>query len=222
AAVVAGAVVGFVAGSVVDVLGDRPLSQEEIDRLYEDYRALWWAVAKGFRPDGYRLIEDPELPMRPLDSHTCSVPNVWYGPSKEHDMVLALGGNAWKTTQRSLGWVNDEKGYAMVVHMVFTTFDLGRGPLARPEGNSLRDFNSFRAEYHFVGTRDNIIYFFQMLPLPDSKAGTTHYSLEWLGDCRNFIDEFRQFVDNPPPELLLECRKYIDEYGQYVGLTGSG
>jgi len=170
------------------------------DEMYEEYRAMWWSVAQGFCPDGFRLVGKPDTP---LDSHSFAAPVEWYGPSAPYAEGLFYKQDCWRTTQRSLGWVNDEEGYGIVVHMVFTEGDWGRGALAFPVGNSLygpapelTPLNLFPPEWHFVGTRDNVVFFFQLLPLREVQVESTSIPpREWITRCCRFIGEFRQFLD---------------------------
>ena len=63
---------------------------------------------------------------------------------------MVLNNNAWYATQRSLGWANDGMGFAVAVHIVFTTMDLGRGPLAFPIGNQIWDVTGVGETGHAV------------------------------------------------------------------------
>jgi len=164
------------------------------DEMYEEYRAMWWSVAQGFCPDGFRLIGKPDTPN---DSWTEVVPPEWYAPSGPHTDALIYKQDCWRTTQRSLGWVNDVEGYAIVVHMVFTEGNWGRGPLACPVGRAVPHVDlpqyPFRDDWHFVGVRDNLIFFFQLLPYGQMEP--TSYPHEWINRCYQFIGELRQFLD---------------------------
>lgn len=188
-----GIALGYAAHATICELRTAVVGQSTKDEMYESFRQVWWAIAEDYCPDGYRLIGGPDTPN---DSHTVVVPNLWYGDGGRYDQTLTLDKDAWRTTQRSLGWVNDEAGFAIVVHMVFTTKDLGRGPLAFPTGNSIRRTRIFRPDWHFVGTRDNLIFFFQVLPLDEETvAGFTRYPNEWVESCYEFLEEFRRFLD---------------------------
>lgn len=159
------------------------------DEMYEDFRAMWWSISEGFCPEGFRVVGRLDSPV---DSHSVVVPPEWYAPSPEAS-ALVYEQDYWRTTQRNLGWVNDTEGYAMIVHMVFTDKDWGRGPLAFPTANALADIDSFRADWHFVGTRDNVVFFFQMVPLDPSLS--TQYPRDWIERCFDFVGEFRQYLD---------------------------
>jgi len=159
-------------------------------QMYEAYRDMFRSVAQSFCPDDLRLVGNTD----PLTAHSCVVPPEWYGPTAPHASSLLYEGHPSRPTQHSLGWVNDEEGYVIIVHMVFTKTDLGRGPLAFPSCNALVSPDAFRPDWNFVGTRDNVVFFFQLAPLEGVELA--EYPNEWVERCCLFIEELRQFLDD--------------------------
>ncbi|MEW6308581.1 MAG: hypothetical protein AB1492_05990 [Bacillota bacterium] len=158
-----------------------------VDQLYEEYRQLWFDLGTDFRPAGYRLLGKPP---RLGDSSTRSAPRDWYRPEGPHSDWLILPGDLWRTTQRTLEWAHDN-GAAIVVEILFTTHNQGRGPLAMLGG----DPTVFRPDWHFLGARDNLIFSFQLLPLDRTWAGRG-YPPEWGMLIEPFIGAVRTFLDD--------------------------
>ncbi|MEW6308546.1 MAG: hypothetical protein AB1492_05815 [Bacillota bacterium] len=163
-----------------------------VEQLLEEYRQLWLALGTDFRPEGYRLLGEPP---DPLSSYTSSVPLHWYKPDGMNRDWILLHEYSGQTIQRSLAWAHDD-GAAIVVHILFTTQDLGRGGLANAVGNhGLRDRSVvFRPDWHFIGVRDNLIFCFQLLPLDKTWAGTS-YPRAWLVLIDSFVGDVRKFLD---------------------------
>jgi len=194
-ALVAGLVSGYVASSAVS----RGLFNDEarFNARYQKFRRMAWEVSQGFCPDGYRVLGKPE---QPADSFVVMVTSGWYGNGNEYNTAvpLALGQNGWLTTQVGLAYVRDECGYAITVHMVFTPQDLGREALALPVAGLARGAGGVvPPDWRFVATRDNVLFFFQVVPVLDKDAGgaTESYPIEWIDAAYSFVRELRRFLD---------------------------
>jgi len=86
--------------------------------------------------------------------------------------------------------------------MVFTTADLGRRPIAFPDPNGLGPNvpRVFREEFNYVGVRDNIIFFFQLVPLdadmPNEELKRMLFGEGgWARRFGLFLDALRRFLD---------------------------
>ncbi|MBE3519956.1 MAG: hypothetical protein IMW97_06610 [Firmicutes bacterium] len=177
-----GVVVGMGVGTAFACFRAQSFAQELAERKF---RKTVWLVGEHFCPKGYHLLGKPSSPDDRRG--VVSVPQVWY------DKRTAAGA---EVPQESLAWVNDEHGFAIVVHMVPMGVDMGRGPLAFPIANATRGPDIFEADYHFVGARDDVLYFFHMVPVSNVRSPQRKgYPREWVSLFKSFVIEFREFLD---------------------------
>ncbi|MBE3519957.1 MAG: hypothetical protein IMW97_06615 [Firmicutes bacterium] len=191
---VLGVVVGYVLASlVIPYFLDQDTRTE---RLYERFRRMTWEVNRNFRPKGYRVYGELGDPN---DSHVNAVPSGWYGNGNTYGTAvsLALEQNASNTTQVSLAYVDETDSFAIVVHMVFTTRRLGRKTVAFPVAERARGPDVFPPDWHLVCSRDNVLFFFQIVPAGEGResGALEQYPVEWVTKGLSFIDGLRRFLD---------------------------
>ncbi len=190
-AAVVGTAVGFMCRNAAFARKEK----EQQDQFWlSQFRLIAWRLSEHFRPEGFALME--KIPNEE-DELFIQAPVPWGNEKDPGDQI----------TQESLVWLNEEGGFAIVVHMVLTDVDLGRGTLAYV-GRDYRfsdprfggtDFVDLVDDFYYVGARDRMIFIFHEVPFrPDlllCKSPPPHRSAESQGQAETFLEEFRNFLD---------------------------
>ncbi len=199
-AVVVGVVVGLLCRNAVFA---RKQKEQEDQFWLSQFRLIAWRLSEHFRPEGFTLLE--KIPNEE-DELFVQAPVAW-GKGKDPGAQI---------TQESLVWVNEEGGFAVVVHMALMDVDLGRGTLAYAGENSRfsdprfggDEFVALADDFYYVGARDRMIFIFHEVsfrpdlllcknPLPQQSAEAQRQARAFLGEFRNFLDMGTNIYPSP-------------------------